>query len=68
MLDHYPCERLNPDQTCPVLKQAWGMVMEKDDRLVRFEGTKLQYALDYIDEIGHKEEFNLWLHYVKEAE
>lgn len=58
----YPCQQLNPDMTCPELRGAWGRIMDLDERLQRYEGTKVKFAVDFIKMKGLWEEFKDYTH------
>ncbi len=57
----YPCQRLNPNETCPELKYAWAQVLDLTDRLSRLEKTKLSKALGFIASQGLETEFKEYM-------
>ena len=59
---HYPCQALNPDNTCPELRTAWGRIMFMDERLEKYEGTRVKFAVDFIEMKGLWEEFEDYTH------
>lgn len=51
-MSHSPCQRLNPDDTCPELKAAWGQVLELSEKIEKYERGKLKTALGFIESQG----------------